>query len=595
MKNFKDLNISEPVLRAILELGYDNPTPIQAETLPLLLGNDTDFLGLAATGTGKTAAFGIPLLERINRKTIGVQALILCPTRELAVQVAGQIDLLGKYIGIKSLPIYGGTGYGDQIYGLKAGANVVVGTPGRVVDHIKKGTLKLDKLKTLILDEADEMISMGFKEDLETVLEAAPEGQANIWLFSATMGRDVQGVANDYLNNPQRVQVNRTEMLSETVQQIIYRVHEYDKPQVLCKLIDAADDFYGIVFCQTKALVADLQQFLVGQGYRVDCLHGDLDQTSRDRVMKAFRDRKISILIATDVACRGLDVKDVTHVINYSIPRELDNYVHRIGRTARSGKQGLAFSLVTPSHRHLVGQIERMTKSRMIEGVIPSFRDLAQKRLGKVRADFEGRGSQTEAQSMLADDWKNALELMSKEEIVGRFLGLLLPDMFGDNQRPAPRAEAPAVRTERSDSPKRSFKPKFAEKKRFSPRPEGRPERSFAPRSDSRPEGRPERSFAPRPDSRPAARFSPRPEAGRPPARFSPRPEGRFEGRKEGKFEGRHPVSGPGNDPGTGGRWKSNRTKPGQLSASTAPDAGGETRLKKKERYRAGTRPNLTQ
>ena len=266
-------------MSAITELGYEAPTPIQAETLPLLLGNDTDFLGLAATGTGKTAAFGIPLLERIDAKTQGVQALVLCPTRELAIQVAGQIDLLGKFLGIKALPVYGGTGYGDQIYGLKNGATIVVGTPGRVVDHIEKGILKLNKLKTLVLDEADEMISMGFKEDLEKVLDAAPKGQANIWLFSATMGREVRGVADAYLKDPQKVQINRTEMLPATVEQIFYKVHEYDKPEVLCKVIDANDDFYGIVFCQTKALVADLTGFLLSKGYRVDCLHGDLDQT----------------------------------------------------------------------------------------------------------------------------------------------------------------------------------------------------------------------------------------------------------------------------------------------------------------------------
>ena len=223
MNNFKDLSISEPIMRAILELGFESPTPIQAETLPLLLGKDTDFLGLAATGTGKTAAFAIPLLERVEPRTRGAQALVLCPTRELAIQVSGQIDLLGKYLGIRSLPIYGGTGYGDQIYGLKNGANIVVGTPGRVVDHLEKGTLRLDQLKTLVLDEADEMISMGFKDDLEAVLAAVPKDQANFWLFSATMGTDVKHVADAYLTNPQKVQVNRTEMLPDTVEQIYFK------------------------------------------------------------------------------------------------------------------------------------------------------------------------------------------------------------------------------------------------------------------------------------------------------------------------------------------------------------------------------------
>jgi ATP-dependent RNA helicase DeaD len=515
MQNFNELSLSAPIMKAILELGYETPTPIQAETLPLLLGADTDFLGLAATGTGKTAAFGIPLLERIDQKKSGVQALILCPTRELAIQVAGQIDLLGKYIGIKSLPVYGGTGYRDQIDGLKYGATVVVGTPGRVVDHIDKGTLKLNNLKTLILDEADEMISMGFKEDLEKVLKAAPKGQSNIWLFSATMSGDVRGVADAYLKNPQKVQVNRTEMVPDTVEQIFYKTHEYDKPELLTKIIDAADDFYGIVFCQTKALVADVNGFLSGKGYRVDCLHGDLDQTARDRVMKGFRDRKISVLIATDVACRGLDVKDITHVVNYSIPRELDNYVHRIGRTGRSGKKGLAVSLVTFSHRELLGRIERMTKSKINEGVIPTARDIAMKRITNVQKSFDANGPQGRATSILPEEWKTALKEMSSEEVAGRFLALMLPDMFSDKKaekmadsrpapakghssdhsdrsehparpsRPAPRESSERPRFDKpkfSDRPKFGDRPKFSDKPRFSEKPAYGEKRSFQPR-----------------------------------------------------------------------------------------------------------------
>jgi ATP-dependent RNA helicase DeaD len=481
MNNFSDLNLSDELTRAIAELGYTAPTPIQAETLPLLLGADTDFLGLAATGTGKTAAFAIPLLERIDRNTRGVQALVLCPTRELAIQVAGQIDLLGKYIGIKPLAVYGGTGYREQIDGLRNGANIIVGTPGRVVDHIEKGTLRLDGLKTLVLDEADEMISMGFQEDLETVLKAAPKDQANIWLFSATMGHDVKHVADAYLTDPKKVQINRTEMLPDTVEQIYYKIHEYDKPDLLCKVIDVADDFYGIVFCQTKALVADVNTFLVGKGYRVDCLHGDLD-------------RKISVLIATDVACRGLDVKDVTHVVNYSLPRELDNYVHRIGRTARSGKTGIAISFVTFSHRELVGKIERMTKSRMKEGVLPTQKDIAGKRVQKVRAAFETQGPQGRATASIPEEWKTALAGMTQEDIVGRFLNLMMPDLFVKQEKPQGKVLAgngaplrgdsrpgsqPAqtdhqVRPEKTQGGKRyggGEKPRFGGGKRFGDKP----------------------------------------------------------------------------------------------------------------------------
>jgi len=442
MQNFNELNLSTPILRAITDLGYTTPSPIQAQTLPILLDEPTDFLGLAATGTGKTAAFGIPLLERIDPAQRSVQALILCPTRELAVQVAGQIGLLGKYLGISALPIYGGAGYGDQIRGLRQGTTIVVGTPGRVVDHLDKGTLVLDNLTTLILDEADEMISMGFKEDLERVLSSVPEGQANTWLFSATMGPEVRRVADAYLHEPRQVQVNRTEMVPNAVEQVYFATSESNKPEVLCKLIDAAEDFYGIVFCQTKALVTDLHQYLMGRGYRVDCLHGDMDQNARERTMRGFRERKCTILIATDVACRGLDVKDISHVVNYSIPRELDNYVHRIGRTGRSGKSGLAFSLVTPSHRGLIGRIERMTKSKMKEGKIPSRKDIGVRKVAKSLELFESQQTHGRAVELMDESWKKSISGMSKEEIAGRFLALLHPEVFA-----AEREQAQAVRT----------------------------------------------------------------------------------------------------------------------------------------------------
>lgn len=441
MQSFKELDLNPSLMRAVTEMGFETPTPIQAQTLPILLDEPTDFLGLAATGTGKTAAFGLPLLTRINTHQRGVQALILCPTRELAIQVSGQIDLMGKYMGIKSLPIYGGAPYAEQIHGLKRGIQVVVGTPGRVVDHMQRGTLNLEGLTTLILDEADEMISMGFKDDLEAVLGAVPEGQANIWLFSATMSPDVRRVADEYLKSPKQVQVNRTEMLSSSVEQIYYTTQESNKPEVLCKILDAADDIYGIVFCQTKALVIDLNQYLMGRGYRTDCLHGDMDQNARDRTMRGFREKRVNILIATDVACRGLDVKDITHVINYSIPREMDNYVHRIGRTARSGKAGLALSLVTPSHRGLVRRIEQMTKTRMTEGRIPTRKEIGIRRIAKSLDTFMGQTSGTRAAELLDAPWKMAIEAMSKEEIAGRFLALMLPEVFAE------REEAKAVRS----------------------------------------------------------------------------------------------------------------------------------------------------
>lgn len=435
MTSFSELNLSEPLLKAITALGFTTPSPIQAQALPILLGEPTDFMGLAATGTGKTATFSIPLLEKIDPSIRKVQGLILCPTRELALQVAGQIDLLGKFKGVRALPIYGGSSYGDQIYGLKNGATIVVGTPGRIIDHMEKGTLSLENVKTLILDEADEMISMGFKDDLEAILKASPRDESQIWLFSATMSKEVRRVADTYLRKPKQVQVNRTEMLSTTVEQLYYFTREDDKPEVLCKLIESADDFYGIVFCQTKALVTDLTQYLQDRGCKVDCLHGDKDQTSRERTMQAFRTKKVNMLICTDVASRGLDVKDITHVINYSIPRELDNYVHRIGRTARSGKSGIAMSLVTYSHRHLIGRIESMTKSRMKEGKIPSQRDILAKRALKVLGQFKEQNSFQKVINLMGDEWKQTVAEMSPEEIVARFLVLNSPDMLAEREQ----------------------------------------------------------------------------------------------------------------------------------------------------------------
>lgn len=432
MKSFNELSLNPLLARGLAEMGFSEPTEVQSQALPLLLGKTCDFIGLAATGTGKTAAFGIPLIERIDPELREVQGLILCPTRELVIQVAGQINLMCRYMGIKALPVYGGASYGDQIRGLKQGAMIVVGTPGRLCDHMDRGTLNLDSAHTIILDEADEMISMGFKDDLEKILAETNEEGSQIWLFSATMSRDVRKVADTYLNSPEQVHVNRTEVLSSGVEQIYYFASEANKPEVLAKLIDAADDFFGLVFCQTKALVADVTEFLKERSLKVDCLHGDMDQRAREKTMRDFRDHRVSVLVCTDVASRGLDVKDVTHVINYSIPRELDSYVHRIGRTARSGKTGLAFSLVSPSQRGLIRRVEQMTQSKMKEGKIPTRKDVGVKKVAAVRARFLEQASYTKAVDLLDAEWKETISKMTPEEITGRFISLMNPEIFND-------------------------------------------------------------------------------------------------------------------------------------------------------------------
>jgi len=437
LKSFSELVLSPPLMRAITELGYEKPTEIQSQALPILLGEPTDFIGLAATGTGKTAAFGLPLLEKIDLTKHGVQGLILCPTRELALQVSGQINLLGKFKGVRTVAIYGGASFGDQVRGLKGGAAIVVGTPGRMIDHITRRTLDLKNVTTVVLDEADEMISMGFKEDLESILKNIPKENSRTWLFSATMDRDVRRVADIYLKEPRHVQVNRNEMLSSTVEQIYYVTRDSNKKEVLAKLIDSAQDFYGLVFCQTKAIVSEITQYLVERGYKVDSLHGDKDQRDRERTLNAFKDRKVTVLICTDVASRGLDVKDITHVVNHSIPRELESYVHRIGRTARSGKAGLALSLVTPANRALIPRIERMTRSKMKEGVLPTRKEVGTKKITEILTRFQNQTDFAKAKELIDENWKKEIATMSREDIVGKFLMLTFKELFEDVKKSA--------------------------------------------------------------------------------------------------------------------------------------------------------------
>ncbi len=453
---FEQLPLDPALMKSITELGYTMPSPIQQQALPILLGDNTDFIGLAATGTGKTAAFSLPLLGRIDTSKKAVQAIILCPTRELCMQVSGQVNLLGKHLGVRSLPIYGGAGYDEQLRGLRQGVPVVVGTPGRMIDHIERGTLKLDNVKIVVLDEADEMISMGFKEDMETILETVPEDQSNTWLFSATMSSQVRRVADEFLSKPKMVQVNRTEMLSATVEQIGYLTQEKNKPEVLCKIIDFADDFYGVIFCQMKSLVVDLVRYLSERGYKVDCLHGDMSQAARESAMLAFRQKRVKILVCTDVASRGLDVKEISHVVNYSLPRELDSYVHRIGRTGRAGKAGIAISLVTPSHRHLVDKIERMTKSKMIKGEVPTRKEIGMKKVAKQLAVFNSVENSERALSLLDENWKAAVAAMTPEEVTARFLSLMFPFVFNDKvERPEMERTPRVARPEGSERPQR--------------------------------------------------------------------------------------------------------------------------------------------
>lgn len=376
MTTFADLGLNKKVQQAIDEMGFEEPSPIQAQCIPVVL-TGKDVIGQAQTGTGKTAAFGIPLVEMATSAR-HVQGLILTPTRELAIQVAGELRKIARYKRVRTLPIYGGQSIGHQIKALQQGVHIVIGTPGRVLDHIRRGTLKLDKLRTIVLDEADEMLDMGFIDDIEAILQETPKDRQTL-LFSATMPAPVKKLANRYMKDPVNVTINRGEVTVPLIEQVYYKVLERNKLESLCRIIDSEDIQLGIIFCRTKRGVDELTEALIARGYMADGLHGDLSQAQRDRVMKKFRTGEIEMLVATDVAARGIDVGNVSHVVNYDIPQDPESYVHRIGRTGRAGKRGLAITLVTPREFKLFQTIEKETKVKMVPREVPSLADVAER------------------------------------------------------------------------------------------------------------------------------------------------------------------------------------------------------------------------
>lgn len=327
-------------------MGFEEPSPIQAQTIPLALEGH-DVIGQAQTGTGKTAAFGIPTIEQIDEKNKYIQALVLTPTRELAIQIAEEFNKIGKYKRVKTLPVYGGQMIDRQIRALRFGVKVVVGTPGRLIDHIRRNTIKLDHVKMLILDEADEMLDMGFIEDIEEIMSNVAQGEnRQTLLFSATMPAPIEKLARSYMHNPQKVMISREQLTVPSVDQLYFETR--DKFEGLCRVLDIEDSGKYIIFCRTKKNVDDLQASLQVRGYMAGSLHGDMSQAQRDRVMRRFREGKLEILIATDVAARGIDIDDISHVINFDIPQDHESYVHRIGRTGRAGRTGIAVTFIEP-------------------------------------------------------------------------------------------------------------------------------------------------------------------------------------------------------------------------------------------------------
>jgi ATP-dependent RNA helicase DeaD len=415
---FSSLNISDEILQAVTDMGFVSPSPIQAEAIPPILAG-RDVIGQAQTGTGKTAAFGIPALELVDVQDRSVQALILCPTRELALQVADEIRKLAKHKrGIRIEAIYGGDSIDRQIRSLKSGVHIVIGTPGRVMDHMERNTLKLGNVKMMILDEADEMLDMGFREDIESILEDMPQERQTI-LFSATMSKPILQITQKFLQDPVLVKVVKIELTATNIEQVYFEVKPKAKVEVMCRLIDMYDLKLLLVFCNTKRKVDEIVEDLQIRGYQAEGLHGDLRQAQRNNVMSKFRSGTTSILVATDVAARGIDVDDVDAVFNFDIPLDEEYYVHRIGRTGRAGKSGRAFSMVGRDEKYRFREIQAYTKVRVDKGVIPSFEDI----VGVRKARFIEQVQQTIKESKDLNLYEDTLTQLqhagfSNEQIV---------------------------------------------------------------------------------------------------------------------------------------------------------------------------------
>ncbi|QAY66408.1 DEAD/DEAH box helicase [Paenibacillus protaetiae] len=384
MKTFAEFGLEPKVLQAITELGFEESTPIQDKSIPIAL-TGSDLIGQAQTGTGKTAAFGIPLINKIPVTEDRIVALIMTPTRELAIQVAEEIGKLTKFKGLRSLPIYGGQEIGRQIRALKKRPQIIIGTPGRLLDHINRKTIRLDDVHTVVLDEADEMLDMGFMDDIQSILSMVPEERQTM-LFSATMPPNIQKLAQQFLKNPEHVSVIPKQVSAPTIAQSYVEVHERQKFDALSRLLDMESPELAIIFGRTKRRVDELSEALQKRGYSADGLHGDLSQNQRDNVMRKFRDGSIDVLVATDVAARGLDVSGVTHVINFDLPQDPESYVHRIGRTGRAGKEGAAYSFVTPREIDHLHFIEKVTRHKITRKPLPSIAEAIE---GKQRVTAE--------------------------------------------------------------------------------------------------------------------------------------------------------------------------------------------------------------
>jgi ATP-dependent RNA helicase DeaD len=419
---FEELGLNSDLLKAVTDLGFVNPTPIQEQTIALLGKEKTDLVALAQTGTGKTAAFGLPMLNKIDCNNKTVQALILAPTRELCVQITNDIKNYGKYLkGFGVTAIYGGARIDGQIKDIKRGVQVVAATPGRLIDMIERRAINLNTVQVVILDEADEMLNMGFKDDLDIILKETPK-EKNTWLFSATMPKEVERIARTYMSKPAELSTGKKNEGADNLEHIYYVVSPRDRYLALKRVADFYPDIFGIVFCRTKAETQEVADSLIKDGYSADALHGDLSQSQRDFVMKRFRSKTLQMLVATDVAARGIDVNNITHVINYNLPEDVENYTHRTGRTARAGKSGIAIAIITPKDNGKVKDIERIIKKKFEKKDVPNGLEVCEKQLfNLVHKLHNVEVKDEEIESFLPAIYEELKDL-TKEELIKRVI-----------------------------------------------------------------------------------------------------------------------------------------------------------------------------
>lgn len=441
MDTFKTLGLDDEVLKGIAKLGFETPTPIQQQAIPELLKGDRDFIGLAQTGTGKTAAFGLPLLQLLDFSKKQEQALVLAPTRELCVQISNDIkDFASDMKGVNIVPVYGGASITRQMDQLRRGAQLIVATPGRLIDLLDRKALALDRISFVVLDEADEMLNMGFQEDIDYILENTPDTRKT-WLFSATMPPEVRSIARNYMSDPFELTVGKKNAGAENIEHVFYAVHARDRYLALKRIVDFNPDIFGIVFCRTKIESQEIAEKLIKDGYNADSLHGDLSQQQRDKVMGLFRDRSLQLLIATDVAARGIDVSDITHVINYELPDDTEVYTHRSGRTARAGKSGISIAIVNMKEVGKIKQIERQINRKFKHERVPDGFQVCERQLMHLITKVHDVEVDEAAINSYLPGIYESLKDLSKEEIIKRFTSLEF-NRFLDYYRNAPDINA---------------------------------------------------------------------------------------------------------------------------------------------------------